>query len=97
MARSFDELDHVICRMNSQGVLGKTRPWRDAGSYFTHMIELPIGGFSEQRDHDVFQSDYTHAQVHQFDVAQRGHLGLFVAENQAAFIFPSRECPLALL
>jgi len=68
MAGPFNKLDHVICRMDRKGVLGKTRSWRDVGGHFSHMIELPIRAFSEQRDHHVLQGDYTNPKMHQLGI-----------------------------
>jgi hypothetical protein len=46
MASPFNKPDHMICRMDRKGMLGKTRPWRDVGGHFTHMVELPIRGWA---------------------------------------------------
>ena len=87
MARPLNKLDHVICRMDRQGMLGKTRSWRDVGGHFAHMIELPIRALSEQRDHHVLQSDHTHAQIAYVDtpgvqLGRPGYLENFVfADN----------------
>ena len=80
MARPFNKLDHVICRMDRQRMLGKSRSGRDVRGQFAHMIELPIRAFSEQRDHHVLQSDHTNAQMHQFGIAQLRH-SMYSTEN----------------
>ena len=69
MASAFNKADHLICRMDRQGMLGKPRSWQDVGSNFAHVIELPTSAFSEQRDHHILQCDYTHTQMYQFGIA----------------------------
>jgi hypothetical protein len=93
------------CRVNRQGMLGEARPWRNVGRHLTCKVELPIGCFCEQRDHQVFQCNDTNAKLHQLGVCQLRNFPLRVAwdlallrtkRSRAALAVPPRKRPLAL-
>src|SRR5437660_1639827 len=67
---SFNKIDHMGCRVNRQRMLGEARPWRNVGRHLTCKVELPIRCFCKQRDHQVFQCNYTNAKLHQLGVCQ---------------------------
>src|SRR5665213_50309 len=97
MAGSVNEIDHLGCRMDRQRMMGEARSWRDEGCHFASKIELPIGCFREQRDHQVLQRDHADAKLYQFGVCQLRNFGLRLwrslallraAGSRAALVIP---------
>ena len=72
---SIDDIDHVRSRLNSQRVVREARSRRDVGGHFPRELQLPIGAFREQHDHQVLERDNANLQLHEFGVRQRRHLG----------------------
>src|SRR6185437_13547310 len=102
MKSSFDEINHLGRRVDRQRMLCEAGPWRDIRCHFANQVELPIGCFCEQCDHDILQRNDTNSQLHQLSIAQHRTLGWRITKNQgsldtsrdcAALIIPSRECP----
>ena len=55
MNSSIDKIDHMSCRLNGQGMMGEARPRRDVVCHFASKVQLPIGPFCEQHNHQVLQ------------------------------------------
>src|ERR1017187_10409335 len=91
MTSSFEETDHLGCRMARQRMLREAWPWRDIGCHFANKIELPIGCFCEQRNHHILQRNDANAQLHQLSIGQLRNLGLRVKENRDP-LDTSRNC-----
>lgn len=53
MAGPFNKLDHMFCGVDRDGMLGKTRSWRNIGGHFANMLKLPISAFGEQGKHHI--------------------------------------------
>ena len=70
MAGSINKIDHLGCRMGRQRMVGEARSWRNESRHFASKIELPIGRFREQRDHQILQRDHADAKLHQLGVCQ---------------------------
>ena len=76
LTSSLNEINHLRCCMNGQGVRGVAWPWRDVGRHFAGKVELPIGYVGEQRNQQVLQRNHPNAKLHQLGIRQVRHLGL---------------------
>jgi hypothetical protein len=76
MNSSIDKIDHMPCRLNGQGMMGEAWPRRDVGCHFTSKVQLPIGPFCEQHNHQVLQRDHANTKLNKLGVRQRRNLGL---------------------
>ena len=78
---SVNKIDHLGCGMDRQGVMGEAPSLRDESGHFASKIELPIGCFREQRDHQILQRDHADAKLHQLGVCQLRNFGLRLRGN----------------
>ncbi len=97
MAGSINKIDHLGCRMDRQRMVGERRPWRNESRHFASGVELPIGRFREQRDHQILQRDRADAKLYQLGICELrnfrlrllGNLALLgAAESRAALVVP---------
>lgn len=64
-------------------MMSEPRSWSDKSRHFASKIELLIGCFREQGDHQVLQRDHADEKLHQFGVCQLGDFGLRASVNLA--------------
>ena len=68
---SFNQTDHLRCRVDGKRVSSETRPWQDESGHLAGQGELPIRRICQQGNHQVFQGDHAHMQLPQFGIGQR--------------------------
>ena len=69
---AFNEIDHVGCRMDRQGMMGEARPWRNAGRHLASKGDLAITGLGKQGDHQVLQRNHADPELHQLALVNGG-------------------------